>query len=125
MDHQRVSRNDRATLVPQRGDMLSAELPFRQNYIQYKQLFPQYIDTMLVVIDGDTPESAQRAAQTLAERVRADHALVKTVYRPGNDPFFDTNAVLYLRLSELEDLTDSLVSDSTLSGQAHRGPRTR
>jgi hopanoid biosynthesis associated RND transporter like protein HpnN len=96
------------TLNTDTGDMLSAELPFRQNYIRYKQLFPQYIDTMLVVIDGDTPESAQRAAQALAERVMADRALFKTVYRPGSGPFFDTNALLYLKLSELEDLTDSL-----------------
>jgi hopanoid biosynthesis associated RND transporter like protein HpnN len=90
------------------GDMLSAELPFRQNYIRYKQLFPQYVDTMLVVIDGDIPESAQRAAQSLAERVRAERALFKTVYRPGSGPFFDTNALLYLKISELEDLTDTL-----------------
>ena len=96
------------TLNTDTGDMLSAELPFRQNYIQYKQLFPQYIDTMLVVIDGDTPESAQRAAQALTERVIADRTLFKAVHRPGSGPFFDTNALLYLELSELEDLTDSL-----------------
>ncbi|MDQ3730551.1 MAG: hypothetical protein M3329_00940, partial [Pseudomonadota bacterium] len=46
-----------------RADMLSADLPFRQHYEAYKRAFPQYVDTLLLVIDGHTPERARDAAE--------------------------------------------------------------
>ena len=39
-------------------DMLSAELPFRQDAIRLKQAFPQLSNNIVIVIDGDTADQA-------------------------------------------------------------------
>ena len=52
------------------AEMLSETLPFRRNYEAFKTAFPQYDDTMLIVIDGETPELAQDASTALAARVQ-------------------------------------------------------
>ncbi|MCC6715420.1 MAG: hypothetical protein IT496_09335, partial [Gammaproteobacteria bacterium] len=36
------------------ADMLSPDLPWRQTQIHYQKEFPQYSDTIVVVIDGAT-----------------------------------------------------------------------
>jgi hopanoid biosynthesis associated RND transporter like protein HpnN len=91
-----------------RADMLSADLPFRQHYEAYKRAFPQYVDTLLLVIDGHTPERARDAAEHTAARLRRDEALFATVWRPGAGPFFDRHGLLYLDVPALQDLADNL-----------------
>ncbi|MGH8502322.1 MAG: MMPL family transporter [Gammaproteobacteria bacterium] len=91
-----------------RADMLSPELPFRQDYETYKAAFPQYVDTLLLVIDGDAAELARRAAARLAKKLRRDDSLFKTVWRPGAGAFFDRHAFLYLDVPDLRRLADNL-----------------
>jgi hopanoid biosynthesis associated RND transporter like protein HpnN len=90
------------------GKMLSESLPFRKSWREYKKAFPQYLDTILLVIDGETPDLAQYASKTLASRLKGESALFKTVYLPGGDTYFEEHALLYMSLEELEDLTDNL-----------------
>ena len=42
------------------ADMISDRLPWRQHYIGYTQDFPHEVDTVLAVIEGQTPELAER-----------------------------------------------------------------
>ena len=51
-------------------------------------------DAMLVVIDADSAAKAQRAADQLADRLRADPATFARVYVPGGGPFFARAALL-------------------------------
>lgn len=90
------------------AEMLSAELPFRQAYRQYQSQFPQYLDTLLLVIDGPDPEAARSAARRLAGTLAADRERFKTVWAPGVEPFFRDHALLYLEREELEALVDEL-----------------
>ena len=69
-------------------DMLSEELPFRQNYIAYKSAFPKTGDLMTIVIDAKTPERADASAEKLAERLRLESQTIETVYDFSADPFF-------------------------------------
>ena len=46
-------------------DMLSAQLPFRQDSLSLSSEFPSYSDNLLVVIDGDSPSLADDAARVL------------------------------------------------------------
>jgi hopanoid biosynthesis associated RND transporter like protein HpnN len=89
--------------------MLSRNLPFRRIYEDYKKAFPQDISTILLVIDGETPDLAEDSSKALADRLGREKALFKSVYVPGGDRFFEEHALLYLSLPELEDLTDHLV----------------
>jgi hopanoid biosynthesis associated RND transporter like protein HpnN len=88
--------------------MLSKNLSFRRTYEDYQKAFPQDISTILLVIDGDTPDLAQDASKALAARLRKETRLFKSVYLPGGDRFFEENALLYLTVPELEDLSDHL-----------------
>lgn len=90
------------------GDMFSDTLPWRRTYLDFADTFTQFSDLMVVVVDGDTPDLAERAARRLAARLETETALVHWVYRPGAGPFFDRNALLYLDGPELEDLVDDL-----------------
>jgi hopanoid biosynthesis associated RND transporter like protein HpnN len=114
------------TIKTDTGDMLSASLPFRRSWRAVKKAFPQYRKTVLVVIDGATPDLAQEANKALVARLKRETDIFETVYLPGSDSFFEKNALLYLSTEKLEDLTDNLsrvqpflarlIRDQTLRG---------
>ncbi len=97
-------------------DMLSEELPFRQNYIAYKSAFPKTGDLMTIVIDAQTPDRADTSAEKLAERLRLESKTIETVYDFGGDPFFRRNGLLYLEIDDLEGVADRLSQAQGLLG---------
>ena len=106
-------------------DMIDETLPFRQAIKDYDRAFPLSIDTLVVVIDGETPDLAEDAATRLAVRLRRDDAIFKTVYQPGGDPFFATNGLLYLDTEALGDLADNLAEVQPLIGKLSVDPSLR
>ena len=64
------------------GDMISRDAPYRRGWEDFKRAFPHFSDSILVVIDGDTADTAEDAAAALAERLRAEPAVFPDVYRP-------------------------------------------
>ncbi|MFQ5464428.1 MAG: MMPL family transporter [Thermodesulfobacteriota bacterium] len=91
--------------------MISPHLKWRQDYLAYKEAFPQFFGEVAIVVDGATPEIADRAAEALAGRLEAETGeggTLKTVYAPGGGEFFKRNGLLYLDVEELEDLADNL-----------------
>lgn len=107
------------------ADMIDENLPFRQAVKDYDRAFPQSVDTLLVVIDGATPDLAEDAATVLAERLRRDDAIFKTVYHPGGGPFFAANGLLYLDTDALGDLADNLAKVQPLIGKLSKDPSLR
>ncbi len=92
------------------ADMISPDLPFRQAGRDFDRAFPQFVELLIVVIDGDTPERADDAARALAQAMAADDGIFASVYRPGGEPFFRRNGLLYLSLDELGALADNLAA---------------
>ncbi|MEA3410629.1 MAG: MMPL family transporter [Pseudomonadota bacterium] len=107
-------------------NMLSPELPFRITYESYKEAFPQYIDTFILVVDGPTPEAVRGATRRLVRRLKQDEARFFSVFAPGEFPFFERNGLLYRDVGELEahaatlaqiqPFLGRLVRDQSLSG---------
>ena len=107
-------------------EMLSADLPFRQAQEQYQQLFPQNTNSIVIVVEANTPEMAHAAVKTLNGRLRDETEHIKSVYTPFGGPFFETHSLLFLDLPELEQLAESvaeskpfidqLIQDLSLSG---------
>jgi len=97
-------------------DMLSADLPFRQHSAEMDAAFPQMSDTLLVVIDGQTPDIADRAALALAARMRANPQVFGGLYDLAGEDFFRRNGLLYLDLDELYDLSDRLAEAQPFIG---------
>lgn len=91
-------------------NMVSAELPVRKTLEKYREAFPQYTDLMVLVVEGETPEYVDDAAAGLAARLERQESLFRSVYVPGAGTFFETHALLYLSLDELQELTDQLAT---------------
>lgn len=89
-------------------DMLSPKLGFRQAYSAFQREFPQFVGTILVVIDGDTPESARRAVIRLAARIGREDAMFADVFLPKAHPFLERQALLYLDMGKLQRLADKM-----------------
>ncbi|MGE5238897.1 MAG: MMPL family transporter [Chloroflexota bacterium] len=88
--------------------MMSDKLPFKKLYKDFSRAFPQQNDTIVVVIDGGTPEQAETARKLISERLRKEEATYGDVYEPGSGSFFQHNGLLYLSVDELEKLGDRL-----------------
>ncbi len=104
------------------GDMISRDAPYRRGWEDFKRAFPHFVDTILVVIDGESADAAEDAAAALAERLRAEPALFPNVYRPEGDPFFVKNGLLYLDLDELATVTDHLAAAQPLLSELAGDP---
>ena len=90
------------------SEMLSEDLPWRQDYRSYKAAFPQNFREILIVIDALTPDLADQAGEILAARLAQETDLFNSVYRPGSGKFFNRHGLLYLELPDLQDLSDNL-----------------
>lgn len=90
--------------------LLSVDLPARQLYSEFEKAFPQFADSIVVVIDGDSPDRADEALSTLAPALAGRVDLFKSVFAPQIDPFFRRNGLLFLDLDEVRDLSDRIAS---------------
>lgn len=99
------------------SSMISASLDWRRNYLSYKEKFPQFFGEIVIVIDGASPDLADSARRRLAERLREDDRLFKSVYLPGGSSFFERNGLLYLDTAKLEDLADNLAAVQPFLGR--------
>ncbi len=107
------------------ADMISEDLPFRQAIKAYDRAFPQFVDTLIVVIDGDTPDLAEDAATALAARLEGETGVFKSVYLPGGGAFFTRHGLLYLDLDELAELADNLARVQPLLAALAEDPSVR
>lgn len=101
-------------------DMIAEELPFRQSYKDYKAAFDRLRDPIVVVIDGETPDLADIAADRLAAYIRADALRFEALDQPGGGDFFARNGLLYLDVDALYDLTDRIAAAQPLLAELVR-----
>lgn len=105
-------------------EMISAEVPFRQNWIAYQRAFPQFSNPIVAVIEGRAPERVEAMAAALADALRAD-ANFRTVDYPGGDPFFARHGLLYLDVPALAELSDRLAASQPLLAVLAQDPTLR
>jgi hopanoid biosynthesis associated RND transporter like protein HpnN len=97
-------------------DMISDKLPYRKLEKEFQSAFPQFKETVVVVIDADTPEATRLQTAKLAGRLKRETGLFKGVYAPGSGDFFERNGLLYLSVKDLEALSENLASAQPLLG---------
>ena len=105
--------------------LFSAKLPWKQREAELNQLFPQFRDLTVAVIDGATPEEADETAAGLAAALVADHAHFRTVRRPDASPFLDREGLLFLDTKPLTGLLDSTIDAQPFIGQLVADPSAR
>ncbi|MGB0575631.1 MAG: MMPL family transporter [Alphaproteobacteria bacterium] len=106
-------------------DMLSAELPFRQDSIQLRQAFPQFANNIVIVVDGPTSDQADDGALALGRALKANKQVFREVFDPRGEKFFRENGLLFLDLKDVEELVDRLADAQAFLGGLWRDPSLR
>src|ERR1700755_1190987 len=78
------------------NDLLSRDLPCRQRELQYQAAFPQSTQSILVVVQGATPELTDAATRALVQGIAKRADLFRSVDEEGGGAFFRHNRLLYL-----------------------------
>lgn len=109
MEHLKVNTNT--------AELISPDMPFQRNRIALEQAFPQDIGTILLLVEGDTPESTAAAVKRTTQQLRGNPADFTSVYVPTEGDFLARNGLLYLSMNELEDLTNQLAKAQPFIGR--------
>lgn len=105
--------------------MLSAELPHQKRNSDLNKAFPQFVDNILIVIDGSTPDQSDDAADAVVKFMKERPKLFLNVYDPEGDSFFRKNGLLFLGKGELNELADRLAAAQPVLGSLNQDPSLR
>lgn len=105
--------------------LLPRGLAWRQDEIALDKAFPQNNNLLVIVIDAQDGDLADRAASALAERMRAEPLLFRFVRQPDGGPFFERNGLLFLSVDEIQSVADKLVAAQPLIGSMAHDPSLR
>jgi hopanoid biosynthesis associated RND transporter like protein HpnN len=108
---------DNLTVNTNTADMISTQLPFQQNRIKLEKSFPQDVNTILVLVEGDSPEQTSAVVKHISAELRENTAVIKSVHVPDEGEFFDRNGLLYLSLKDLEGVSKQLVHAQPFIGK--------
>jgi hopanoid biosynthesis associated RND transporter like protein HpnN len=98
------------------ADMISPELSWRRDFIAFRVGFPARDRNIVIVVDAETPDSAAVVAADLAAALRREPERFHSVFAAGEGEFFERNGLLYLSMTELEELGDRLAAAQPLLG---------
>jgi hypothetical protein len=105
--------------------LISADLPWRKTGIAFEKAFPQLQDSTIAVIDGKTPELAEKGASTLFDKLQARKDLALGVDRPDGGPFWDREGILLLSTKQVQDTTAQLIKAQPFLGPIAADPSLR
>src|SRR5579871_3815246 len=105
--------------------LVSQNTNWRQRDLRYDRLFPQQKDLILVVIDGATPELAERASAALTDALAQDKGAFLSVRRPGGGPFFAREGMLFLGTGEVKQTASQLIQAQPFLGVLAADPSLR
>jgi len=108
---------DKLTINTNTADMISIKLPFQQNRIRLESAFPQDISTVLLLVEGGTPERTDAAVTRIAAELEKSKAEIRSVYIPDGGDFFARSGMLYLDLDKLQDLSVKLAEAQPFIGR--------
>jgi hopanoid biosynthesis associated RND transporter like protein HpnN len=105
--------------------LISPKAEWRRHEHALDLAFPQNGDTTVVVVDGATPEIAEKAAADLTEALKPQTRLFLDVRRPDGGPFFAREGLLFRSADEVRSTADQLVSAQPFLGPMAADPSLR
>jgi hopanoid biosynthesis associated RND transporter like protein HpnN len=105
--------------------LISPKLKWRQDSAAVDAAFPQNSDLTAIVIDGQTPELAEAAADRLTQALQARPDLFRDVRRPDGGPFFQKEGLLLLPLGEVNATLNQLSAAQGFLGPLAADPSLR
>lgn len=106
-------------------DLVDRDLPPLKAYDAYKKAFPQFSDTIVVVVEGESGDAVTDAAAKLATAMRREPGVFGSVFYPQGDEFFRKNGLLYLDIKELEAIAARLATAQPLLSALAQDPSLR
>lgn len=100
--------------------MLDPDLPFMRNNRAFARSFPTLDNALLVVIDAETPDLAQRASDALERRLAGLGEYFEDVYVPGGSHFFEEHGLLYREARELDDFATGMAQIQPVIAELER-----
>ncbi|HLY06419.1 MAG TPA: MMPL family transporter [Rhizomicrobium sp.] len=105
--------------------LISSQTSWRKRNAQFDAEFPQLGNAIDVVIDGATPELAERGAGELAAELEKRPELFHNVTRPGGGSFFSHNGLLFLPLERVKQTAAQLITAQPFLGALASDPSLR
>lgn len=105
--------------------LISQRLDYWKTFRAFQEAFPQLRDNIVVLVEGDSPDRAEDAANALVAKLHHDDKLFEDIFFPGGDPFFRQEGLLFLETKELENLSDRLAQAQPLLGTLVADPSLR
>ena len=94
--------------------MISADAPYRTAGLDFQESFPGFGDRIVMLVRSPTPDEADAATTLITLQLRERTDAIKDVFAPPADPFFNSRALLYLPLQDLERLLSRLTQAAPL-----------
>ena len=98
-------------------DMIAEDLPWRQDFIRFRDEFPQRFRTVIVVVSAETQALADEGVGYLDGLLDGMPDFVVDSYAPTSDRPLAGRELLYLDLPELEELADGLAAAQPFIGR--------
>ncbi|MGN6123641.1 MAG: MMPL family transporter [Sphingomonas oligoaromativorans] len=117
--------SDRFAMTTDTSALISDTVGWRVNEKKMDAAFPQNGDSVLVVIDGQTPELAERAAAGLAAKMAADPAHFRRVVRPDGGDFFAREGLLFGSEADVAAATRQMIDAQPFLGPLAADPSLR
>lgn len=105
--------------------LISSQTTWRKRTAAYDAAFPQFTNTIDVVVDGATPELAERATAALASAMAARRDVFISVRRPDDGAYFAHDGLLLLPLGQVQSTTQQLISGQPFLGALAGDPSLR
>ncbi|NJM92990.1 MAG: MMPL family transporter, partial [Rhodospirillaceae bacterium] len=105
--------------------MINAELPWKQQMAHINAAFPQNVGLLVVMVDGENPDTAENAAAALFAQMKERTDLFDTVRRADGGPFFDQYGMMLLPTEELQQTANSVIRAQGFVGSLAADPSLR
>jgi hopanoid biosynthesis associated RND transporter like protein HpnN len=104
------------------NEMFAKDLRFQRMIETFSEHFPVLTNSLLVVVEAETPEVSREAADALAERLAARRDAFRTVYFPGEESFFESHGLLYSDVDVLDDFASRMARLQPAIAELSRDP---
>jgi hopanoid biosynthesis associated RND transporter like protein HpnN len=104
--------------------LISRTLPWRLNNAAFNKVFP-FPGKIVVVIDAQTPELAEQAAQGITDRLQSRPKLFPQVLRPDGGTFWRQNGLLFESTKDVSDQMAQLIKAEPFLGSLAADPSLR
>jgi hopanoid biosynthesis associated RND transporter like protein HpnN len=105
----------RFAITTETNQLIETNDAWARDKIAFDEAFPQLSKLIVAVVDGETPELAEKGATSLLIALRdGKRPGIVSAWRPDGGPFFDRNGLLLLPLAEVRETTEGLMKQQEL-----------